>query len=111
MTNETQQVEISAGHTPGPWAFFDASSIEDEPYFVIDTGNDRETIAEGVRNEANAHLIAAAPDLLEALEAAADVFATHDGNEDHEVSWAYFKSAALDYIIPAIRKARGEGEA
>lgn len=53
-------------HTPGPWR-----AENDDPTFLI-LGEDRVYIAEvglpGVEMESNARLIAAAPDLLAALE-------------------------------------------
>ena len=58
------------GHTPGPWA--KQITAGDHGYNIYDEG-DGPTIAHvyGGENEANARLIAAAPQLLEALEALA----------------------------------------
>ena len=69
---------MSAAHTPGPWSVFDGREVDGiSPWVVTKSGdpedsdglyvagladNDAETIA-------NARLIAAAPDLLEALQA------------------------------------------
>jgi hypothetical protein len=64
-------------HTPGPWEFYQrAGEGEDHKGFRVTTGNPRwwaiATImpvdGAGVEGEANARLIAAAPDLLAALE-------------------------------------------
>jgi len=68
MTSRTEE----AGHTPGPW-FVDpddtlairAPDGDDEPWHVAEV---IEYCGEGDQTEANARLIAAAPDLLEALK-------------------------------------------
>jgi hypothetical protein len=80
---------VTAQHTPGPWSVTDNSWETSTVY-----GPDGETIAECQINsiatedtqyefeaikEANARLIAAAPELLEALEAMASAFVGHDG--------------------------------
>ena len=52
-------------HTPGPWTC-DAIGVKDsDGYSVCSTGNNRVII--GDERAANLHLIAAAPDLLDAL--------------------------------------------
>lgn len=59
---------MNAQHTPGPWAFIGSTLVQD-------SGNrlhlGKFTEAPGLRQaaEANARLIAAAPELLEALQA------------------------------------------
>jgi hypothetical protein len=54
-------------HTPGPWTF-DNEPTDDGTWYVQDSdGRDGQWVAE-VANEANARLIAAAPELLEALK-------------------------------------------
>lgn len=50
-------------HTPGPWAVAVTTR-----YPEVNAANGRETIASAVNGTANAHLIAAAPDLLRTLE-------------------------------------------
>lgn len=63
-------------HTLGPWEIF-----EDGGYFDVFTPQGIEIVGcEGCANEANAKLIAAAPDLLEALEAYVE--ALFDGPEN-----------------------------
>jgi len=91
MTNST--------HTPGPWVIYDEraahgsrliySSSEYGVGEVWDINNNGE-------NKANAHLIAAAPELLEALEYAR----------------RFLKSEDVDtvYIDTAIAKAKGTAE-
>jgi hypothetical protein len=69
---------MSAAHTPGPWR---STGLEYEPeagWFVREAGDGRYLAVASVHStyreieeiEANARLIAAAPELLEALEAA-----------------------------------------
>lgn len=73
----------SAGHTPGPWTFSRWDELGDSRFYVAQADNApytpdysdvatliAETVStEGLKiQEANARLIAAAPDLLEALE-------------------------------------------
>ncbi len=85
-------------HTPGPWK-------HDENWGLIKYGK-TEICALHSGNEANAHLIASAPDLLSALIAlekacreVLDTSATHDGLENCKT--------LLEARI-AIQKARGE---
>ena len=54
---------MSNGHTPGPWSFRGC-----EGGWAIDFNEDQEQVVDFVYEEADARLIAAAPDLLEALE-------------------------------------------
>jgi hypothetical protein len=56
---------MSTQHTSGPWQH----GIEDEGYFIAN-GELRQDIAKCIRSRADADLIAAAPDLLEAAKAA-----------------------------------------
>ena len=101
MSSETQHAEISPGHTPGPWdaIWWDADGLyvgKEDTSAPVDVVACIES-----NNEADARLIAAAPDLLEALERLADRFAfdgvPEDGEEEYEEALA------------AIRKACGEG--
>lgn len=103
MTDEREAVG-TVEHTPGPWrARLDGqgSYVEDEARLegiagIVPFVHGR-TDAEA---EANAHLIAAAPALLEALVRLADRFAydgvPEDGVEEYEEA------------VAAIRAARGE---
>jgi hypothetical protein len=54
-------------HTPGPWKV----EKEGTRWYEIHYGEDGECVAEIVHDKADAKLIAAAPDMLEALEAIA----------------------------------------
>lgn len=77
-------------HTPGPWKI---RAYKDRG-FAIDFNEDQEQIVDFVYEEADAHLIAAAPDLLEALEAVVRV--------------ADRATVEFDMARAAIAKARGE---
>lgn len=59
-------------HTPGPWSFCEARGPREELCFheVIDLENNTVCSTWAGPNEANARLIAAAPELLEALRGA-----------------------------------------
>jgi hypothetical protein len=87
MTHDTQ-------HTPGPWAIYEW----DNKVHIEATG--RNLIATIARKEqdANAHLIAAAPDMLDALD---DVLAIGPGKIMPDAE-TYAKCQA------AIAKARGQ---
>lgn len=93
-------------HTPGPWEC--VIDGENGPYVAQPIkrygDQDKKPIAWDVSSKANAHLIAAAPDLLEALEAAyAQIIEfLNEGNFNRYVE---FDSG---YIVDAIAKARGE---
>ncbi len=73
-------------HTPGPWRYeFETRTIRSIPtnYWLatIDSWDG------AVNNEANAHLIAAAPDLLEALKKVANC-SRYPRNESEEMEFA-----------------------
>lgn len=92
-----------SGHTKGPWIIRRSGSGKPYQVETVDgvgitqwRGISRPASKEG---EANAHLIAAAPDLLEALEACVGL-----------VTISYHESAGeiADKVYAAIAKARGE---
>ena len=56
-------------HTKGPWNISKHGTPDHTPQYGIYTDNNDFCIVKGQDAEANARLIAAAPDLLEALEA------------------------------------------
>ena len=121
MTNETQQVKISAGHTPGPWTVdakslgmpagtrYTAYELRGAPDVCDGASQSREV-------EANARLIAAAPDLLEAAIDLLDNGIEWRGGVSYKLRDASNSgNGGADQRIAAlraaIRKARGEGEA
>ena len=74
---------IERKHTPGPWVTltgftnyghpaFSVATDEDDPWFICSGifGCDENNLGTDIENKANARLIAAAPDLLAACEAA-----------------------------------------
>ena len=99
---------MNAAHTPGPWKVetaqrgfvIAATHIDYDMAVVRDVGNEN--------NEANAHLIAAAPDLLEAAKL---VVAWYEAEDDH--SKADFRQRmqmcrdSEDALRSAIAKATG----
>ena len=106
---------MAAKHTPGPWFIFgnghcvggantDATTLNEHPTAGIAMcGMARRDPAECT---ANARLIAAAPDLLEALQAAYDAlgisYPLHSSDMDK-------RGAVLAQARAAIAKATGEG--
>jgi len=92
-------------HTPGPWRAGKQWSVVADS--EIGTHSDQENreyyggalVCESVRTEANARLIAAAPELLEALRDMVDVMT---GCADGE-------TVALHNALSAIAKATGSG--
>jgi hypothetical protein len=59
-----------SGHTPGPWEIFTIASEAGVSFRIFARETDIVHMPMKWSNEANARLIAAAPDLLEALKAA-----------------------------------------
>ncbi len=92
-------------HTPGPWDLRRISpQLGGEPIFLISAESTLflrvQACADGFvfgQNEANAYLIAAAPDLLAACVA---MLAAHDGDIEQLV-------AAHDAMKAAVAKAKG----
>jgi hypothetical protein len=94
----------TAKHTPGPWK---AQKLESDGLVIRKDGWEVSTAAFDVcaniqygapiRNEADARLIAAAPELLEALE----LVRMSNG-------WRYLCSESQQVIDAAISKAKGE---
>ena len=87
-------MKTKRSHTPGPWDFVNGTSDGNIPAFYVRCGNrgiahliieERDTRYETAHTEANARLIAAAPDLLEALKAAADYIAATIGHRGGDI--------------------------
>lgn len=92
-------------HTPGPWKKFDSAFPQ---FFVCVAGKDICKVSSGdvtlLEAEANANLIAAAPDLLEALEALLEDEEWMDGS-----GWVYVRNFdKADAARKVIAKARGQ---
>lgn len=104
MATKPILTKASAAFTPGPWEYLDIGEIcaGDDFNVTIALMNDGTSSAGVYEVEANARLIAAAPDLLSALEKlrtqalqSPDLLNTKWGQE------------ALNYSHAAIAKARG----
>ena len=102
LTDESVKALLD-GATPGAWAVNPkaATNVEAGRRGVAACGGYFDNTSDGayaVENEASAHLIAAAPDLYEALESLVDEVTNH-GEAD---------GAILDSARAALTKARGE---
>lgn len=95
--------------TPGPWLCCHRPESPTIHYIHSDNGSSCigpfeiatvfESSGDGIQQRANAHLIAAAPEMYEALDALIDVIA---GNQKQSLA------AATDHALYALKKARGE---
>ena len=87
-------------HTPAPWVvkpdYFDGEESLD--YLQIKSSDGHFDIARGILSTEDAHLIAAAPDLLVALE----------GLEEYVSRWYNKPHGLLKEARAAIAKAKGE---
>jgi len=103
---------MDAKHTPGPWKAADIGDYDTDGIAVwgMNTAGCYYTIArvgylgsaDAAYAEANAQLIAAAPDMLEALRTAA---AALDPDERHSMQ---DRAAAYAEVVEAFRKATGD---
>jgi len=87
-------------HTPGKWSY---TRNPENTRWIIDSEPNRAiatTAGYEPDNEANARLIAAAPELLAAATYALEVLAPH---KDDDFAWS-----AMSQIIRALTQARGE---
>lgn len=86
-------------HTPGPWVARPVPNVGVRGHtgYAIDFNEDQEQVVDFVYEEADANLIAAAPDLLEALD---ELVRHQEALGRHNV--------IIDKSRAAIAKARGE---
>lgn len=111
---EKDNPQEAKAHTPGPWEL--AHSHERKGHLVTEVYKGRENLASihayenADEAEANARLIAAAPELLEALEALLrDIRVCVCGQDGKLTSInCPLHGAAADRARVAIKKARGE---
>ena len=89
-------------HTPGPWVVHVRTLRHIDARYILAGQSQVATVAQG--NEANAHLIAAAPDMLAALEMA---LASGLIKDRDPVGDPGTLCPVHDSIIAAIAKARG----
>jgi hypothetical protein len=130
MSLGTAKLEASATHTPGPWTVrksgvsrfsTDGENWEDEPYpdHVVRIYRDSQgrrctqyiALCKGAAlpNDANANLIAAAPDLLQELEhICAEAESWHSMHHAQNLIQCDSICKAIPKMRAAIRKARGE---
>ena len=101
---------MTTKHTPGPWKAHPTGLARSGlPEYEIHWSDIGECIAERVHGEAEAHLIAAAPELLKALREVAQTLAWHQHGECRGFSDYLFSTAdALSMARAAIAKATGE---
>ena len=96
-------------HTPGPWHFGDTAG----PIGITVDGSDchgfrnHVWIAKNIATEADARLISAAPDLLEAIQKLADYTEEKCREQCAEYAIAYFPPDDLLEAYAAINKALG----
>jgi len=92
-------------HTPGPWVARETGGVawSGQRGWAIDYNADQEQVVDFVYQEADARLIAAAPDLLETLEL---ILETRT-QEKHAWNWAPGDSPLHDRCRVAIAKAKG----
>ena len=94
-------------HTPGPWGFENHGSIEiwnqNTKIAIINGAHEFESEQYGPENLANARIIAAAPEMLEALECFLDVFGTTKYKDTYNTPLG----DALDFALSVLAKARG----
>lgn len=104
-----------AKHTPGPWVLIDGDRFEDEKVITTQSRINESMCCicemdvdfdgpHGEEQEANASLIAAAPDLLEALQDMLDAFSKNGLGGEYDPG----EVPAIDKAVAAIAKALGE---
>ena len=98
---------MSAGHTPGPWVTYDDSAPDYEKWVVGDDASRHGQICvveSCDRSEADARLIAAAPD-YDAAAREAIAHNTDARNIKDETGWVAITCEAYDMLRAAIAKA------
>lgn len=89
-------------HTPGPWTVYKNEPLDGSRHVALGSKYERAIVA-GKSATANARLIAAAPDLLAACEAAIDgIEEWNDFAETDKIE------EAVALLVAAIAKAKGE---
>lgn len=98
-------------HTPGPWHLttYAPTTLDQVTYYGVGAPNSRTTIA-GPLNEADARLIAAAPELLEALIDLTERLASYLKPAPHETYIPNYEPLVLRQARTAIAKATGGAE-
>lgn len=113
------EVSAPAAHTPGPWETKRAATPEAFPQFGVYAENGKghdlaHVVSHGTarhaETEANACLIAAAPEMLEALRLTLSWLGSAAGDLDAEGLWGDEEQDALERLEKAIAKAEGRAE-
>ena len=91
-------------HTPAPWEISKHATPDYAPQYGIYSGNNDLATVRGDNAQADAHLIAAAPELLEALENALNVLA---GIAAGDLKTIGRNSPAIKQARAAIAKTKG----
>ena len=86
-------------HTKGPWVAHEYGSPKGS-FYVRGPNNERVVNGPSLTNEFNARLIAAAPDLLEALQRLVNCYSVSSSRESRDSCWNQARAA--------IAKATGE---
>ena len=95
-------------HTPGPWRVsVDMRGLGNVPVAGVETVEGFSIANCGTHGEANASLIASAPDLLEALQAMLDADDAICNNIGRGVDQAMARIAAIDSARAVIARATG----
>jgi hypothetical protein len=103
----TNDMSKELKHTPGPW------SIRQESVWSVGTDHEMTALVYGCTDEeeeANAHLIAAAPDLLGALKAMVDKFDSEIHNEYDGTGMLEDRLSEANFARRIIAKAEGRAE-
>ncbi len=123
MTDRTKRLsdatEGTRGHTPGPWTF--ECGDHSHRYVHVTDADDRTVHYkyasagpnEAARDEANGRLIAAAPELLEALQKCRALFSEIKGDftdprEECREGWAIIDTAIAKATASPDTEGRGE---
>lgn len=96
-------------HTPGPWTAINTGSHWNNPNienWIVTFNADGEQIVDHVYEAADAHLISAAPDLLEALVKIKARLEVYLGDERDMAQSSM--QLCLDYAETALAKARSQ---
>ena len=100
-------------HTPGPWKVVPCGAQNDCWCRVVEGPGDEVIVSSGSVEKKNAALIAAAPDLLAALEKCLSAMSMQEGRQSEEFHIPPHTASAIwfgakDEASAAIKKARGE---
>ena len=108
-----QEIDMTHAHTPGPWVSGHFDDIDDEIIIQTSEGEyvasiDCDGAYEGKIAkciDANARLIAAAPDLLEALKMVGGII--HNGDDPDGSGFFDITAKEIEQVFAAIAKAKG----